>query len=304
MDYDSDTVFVTNQEQMVELSSEAYKKYPTVINDIQDNSASSYDKNMLSYAKMDNRIQDAQICIGASSNVAQVALSHYYNNYMCNKEFEDIFIIGSVLAQCSIDSAKRTFEIGIKNQISRLTKSECLSTEDKKMIYPKFFYDITKRKQEQRQKRDNEEDEKIVCQELNCPMDILPDIIKSGCIDLRKHQKLKTSAYHHSTWFRYIMPPREKAQYKRMSESIETHYNVIKNLDDEQKEEKNDEFRDLVRKINSTTLRNDVMHVLIAYALFGNGSRIRNNLLATLYAADKDKFLNCFIATKKEQKVA
>lgn len=301
MDFDSDTVFVTNQEQMVELAGEAYVNYPTVINDIKKNSDTFYDMNMLSYAEMDNKIQGAQISIGKSSNLAQVALSHFYDSGMSDKELEDIFIIGAVLAQCSIDSAKRIFEIEINKEINRLCKSECLPTEGKKMLYPEFFYKITK---EKKQAAEDEFEEKIAPQKLNCPMDILPDLIRKGVIDLRKYPKLKLSKQHYSTWFKYISTPREKRQYKTIANIIQTHYNTINSLDNEQKNEKNKEFEVLARKIKTNVLKNDVMHVLIAYALFGNGSRIRNYLLATLYVVNKESFLNCFITTKNEKKVA
>ena len=62
---------------------------------------------------MDNSIADAQQSIGISTDIAQLALSYYYDNNMQDKELEKCFVILSVIAQISIDSAKRKYVIDI-----------------------------------------------------------------------------------------------------------------------------------------------------------------------------------------------
>ena len=44
---------------------------------------SSYNKSMESYAKMDNAISASQYAVGYASNIAQLALSYYYDGGRC-----------------------------------------------------------------------------------------------------------------------------------------------------------------------------------------------------------------------------
>ena len=74
MDQDSDSVYVTNQEQIVEAAKVAYAKYPTIVNNIPLEGASIYKNDSESYALMDSKISSAQMSIGYSSNLAQMAL--------------------------------------------------------------------------------------------------------------------------------------------------------------------------------------------------------------------------------------
>ena len=130
MDQDSDSVYVTNQEQIVEAAKVAYAKYPTIVNNIPLEGASTYKNNPESYALMDSKISSAQMAIGYSSNLAQMALSYYYDKYyrrnVKSPELEDIFVICSVLAQCAIDSAKRIYSVNINIELNKIRNMECM----------------------------------------------------------------------------------------------------------------------------------------------------------------------------------
>ena len=65
-DFDSDFNFVTNQPEMVKCAKIAYKKYPTVVNEIPE-SGMTYDNTMSEYARMDSAMQGAQKAIGGST---------------------------------------------------------------------------------------------------------------------------------------------------------------------------------------------------------------------------------------------
>ena len=81
----------------------AYRDFPTVVNEIPE-SGLTYDNNLCEYARMDNIMQSQQKNIGASSDVAQLALSYYFNNVYKDiynedtKHYYDIFVILAVLA--------------------------------------------------------------------------------------------------------------------------------------------------------------------------------------------------------------
>ena len=72
-DLDSDSLYVTNQTDIVGLARRAYLEYPTIINAINPR-AKSYTKSMEDFALMDASIAAGQQDVGESSNIAQLAL--------------------------------------------------------------------------------------------------------------------------------------------------------------------------------------------------------------------------------------
>lgn len=136
-DLDTDSIYTTNQPDIVNIAEEAYLKYPTIINDIGLIGSSEYKKDMKSYAEMDNKISSSQYAIGKASNIAQLALSYYYDGGSKSKELEDVFIICSVQAQVAIDSAKRIFDVNVNSELARLSSLPCMQPEDGKK-YPVF----------------------------------------------------------------------------------------------------------------------------------------------------------------------
>ena len=150
-DQDSDSIYVTNQTQIVEQAKFCYSNYMTVVNHI-PKEANIYDNTLINYAIIDNKLAAAQMDIGESSNVAQIGLSYTYNHF--GKEFENHVAILAVLAQCAIDNAKRSFDIDIHSEIQRL-KDEMNIRE---FGYPAFFAGVNP------QKRDK------VNPNIQCPM--------------------------------------------------------------------------------------------------------------------------------------
>ena len=114
---------------------------------------------MLNYALIDNKLASAQMAIGESSNLAQLALSYSYN--FKDKKYSDYVCVLSVLAQICIDNAKRTFDIDTVEEIKRIKKDMNIS-ENK---YPKFWSYI--KKDVKRSKINND---------LKCPMNYLCSI--------------------------------------------------------------------------------------------------------------------------------
>lgn len=293
MDEDSDYVFVTNQKEMVALAELSYTKYPTIINDIKLLQNSKYRKDMFSYAKMDNKIKSAQYAIGNSSNLAQLALSYYYDGGSTDTELEDVFIICSVLAQCAIDSAKRTYDIKISQEIDRLKALECMQKDDGKM-YPVFFGDIL------RSKGKEIDDDSV--RNYNCPMDLLSAIIEENVLDKRGYRKYKEPTYHLSTVFEYKRgTDKESKQRKKIVGIVEEYDALVKEMDmnkEDYHESVSRAFEDCMEKMKNIKIKPSTMAFLIAYAFAPNGG-IKDRLLMALYNHDKDTFLGCF---KKFQK--
>lgn len=301
-DFDSDFIFTTDQENIVELAAESYKHFPTIINGV-DDKPSSYDMTMKAFADMDNTIASGQSLIGGSSDLAQLVLSYYLDeleieNGYRNKEYEDIFIICSVLAQLGIDGAKKNFDIKGTAELLRLRNSECL--QDKP--YPMFFAEIKNDKKIKRNKKEpwKSDFNKLIditdesqVKELQCPMDILRKCIDEGIVDKRTHNKSYPNIF-------YV--PKQKIrdirrdQVSKVIKDIEDYNNIINGFD-KSKEDYSDkvkaEFEKVLFKIKKLGIKYNTMCHLINYALSGNCA-YKNRLLALLYSKDKTMFLSCF----------
>ena len=157
-DFDSDSIYCTDQPQVAEYAKECYKDYPTIVNNI-PKETNRYNNTMDDYAMVDNNLAKSQLAIGESSNLAQLALTYTYN--FKNKKYIDYVCILSVLAQVSIDSAKRRYDIDISKEIQRIKKDMDIS----KNGYPKFWLHI---------RRGFNRDK--INYNLKCPMNVLSDI--------------------------------------------------------------------------------------------------------------------------------
>lgn len=287
-DLDTDSVYVTNQPDIVQLAEEAYMNYPTIINEIPLIGESAYKKDMESYAIMDNKISAAQYAIGNASNIAQLALSYYYDSEGKNCELEDVFIICSVLAQVAIDGCKREFDINVNSELQRLGGLPCMNPEDGKK-YPVFYAE------RQRQKGYNIEDSEI--RKFNCPMEILSDIIDENVIDMRKCRELVPHTCNLSMVFRYQTDrSRDSKQYKKVISIVQEYDREVDKLDREKGNYSGKRmilFGECVEKMKNLTINKSTMSSLIAYAFINNGD-IRDRLLTVLYDKNSRLFLSCF----------
>lgn len=154
-DQDSDSIYTTNQTDIVRYAKHCYSHYPTIVNNIPKQNK-KYKLSMDSYCDIDVSLAEAQLAIGESSNLAQLCLSYTYN--FDDQKYIDYVCILSVLAQISIDSAKRMFAVDISSEIERIKKDINI----KKNGYPVFWL-IIKRGFNPRS----------INQKLKCPMNSL-----------------------------------------------------------------------------------------------------------------------------------
>lgn len=303
-DLDTDSIYTTNQNDIVELAKKAYIEYPTIINDIKYGT-NEYDKSMKSYSKMDANISSAQYNIGSASNIAQLALSYWFDSGCEDKELEDVFIICSVLAQVAIDSCKRNFEIKVGAELTRIEKLSCMRHEPR---YPVFYADVQKYNNKNRKSNKLKiKDEEVGF--FNCPMDLLYKIIGDGIIDLRKHKELNTRTYREGEYgvraiFEYEADKVnvDRKQYKKVVGIIKEYDKIINELDetkDSYHEEKQNEFETCIDKLKNITIKKDAMYTLIAYAFKAENEYLRDSMLTVLYDKDKKLFLECFKKSEK-----
>ena len=94
-DQDSDSIYTTNQLDIVKYAKYCVQNYPTIVNNI-PKEKNHYDNIPEDFAKVDNNLAKSQLAIGESSNLAQLALSYTYN--FDDKKFDDYVCILSVVA--------------------------------------------------------------------------------------------------------------------------------------------------------------------------------------------------------------
>ena len=136
-DFDSDSGYITNQKDIVACAKKCYLEYPTIVNNIPKDK-NSYEDTLENYSLVDNKLSHAQMAIGTSSNIAQIAQTYMYN--FDDRKYRDYVCILSVLAQCAIDNAKRTFDIDLVKEIDRI-KNDMNIKENGYPIFWKYVKD-------------------------------------------------------------------------------------------------------------------------------------------------------------------
>lgn len=302
-DCDSDFVYVTNQSELAELARTAYVEYPTIINAVEEKGVSEYHFCPEDFAKMDNAISAAQISIGVSTDLAQMALSYYYAGKMKSRELEDIFIILSVIGQISIDLAKKNFDINVVNEINRIKRLSCM----KSGLVARFMADAKKIKNPKKKYSEG------TVQRMNCPMDIMAEIIEEETIQYpdRVSRMLLRDLFDKD--LKKIKADNRKIDnlvelvrgYNDTMKDIRTDYG----LDEEDKayyELKNRVLDKTLKKFGridkdgNTNLDQIVVAHLTLMAMRDSNSDVRNTILNFLYQMAPELLLKCFV--KNEQK--
>lgn len=165
-DFDSDSGYVTDQEDIVLCAKKAYAKYSTIVNNI-PMSKNSYSDDIDNYSLIDNKLSHAQSAIGTSSNIAQ--LSQTYMHSFGDKKYTDYACILSIIAQCAIDNAKRTFDVDLNAEIDRISKDMNIQENG----YPIFWKHIKDKKAKINDVKFNVEK---INNDLKCPMNYLMDL--------------------------------------------------------------------------------------------------------------------------------
>lgn len=306
-DLDSDSCFVTNQLDIVELAKTSYTEYHTIINEIPLKGASVYSKDMESYADMDNKIASGQDDVGSSSNIAQLALSYYYDAIYHtgeqNKDLRNIFVICSVLAQVAIDSSKRIFDVSVKEELIRLQReSREINKKNNKpygrsinIKYPVFYSEIQEEKPKKKQPKKKSKDK--MTDYFKCPMEILSQFIYDATIDTRVEQQYrrKTIAIKDVCIF-----PDERvkktSQYKSVIAKARAFDMEMKKLDTNASNYSDMAmytFENYMKSIKRLKVSKSTMQVLVV-AAFRSESYMQNRLLEILFDYDKELFLSCF----------
>ena len=310
-DQDSDSIYTTNQTDIVRHAKLCYEEYPTIVNNIpKDSNVYRYD--MKDFAKVDNGLAASQLAIGESSNLAQIALTYTYN--FADRKYSDYVCILATLAQIAVDSSKRAYNINLSDEIKRIKKD--MDIENNGLPY---FWLITKRDkrkvrtEEKRRERDQKNKQNIlkkVAPSLDCPMNYLFRLRFDRVSNDTKPIEMN------EFWKRYDLEC-SRRKSKQVEELIQNYslrvydYNSNEKKDDADYLLLRDDFDKLVEDIRKIYISKNylgMMSWLINRAFcIGEGvkrnksqmdSKLNKNrgiLLKTLYTVSPEIFLQCFV---------
>lgn len=293
-DQDSDSIYTTNQADIVSYAKWCYLNYPTIVNNI-PKEKNKYNNTPLHYAIVDDGLASSSSIIGESSNLAQLALT-YANNFN-NDSYNDYVCILSVLAQVAIDSAKRKFDINLDAEIKRFKQL----MEIDKNGYPEFWLLI----------RPNF-NRKRINKSLQCPMNYLYNL---------KVQEFKpsTTTLPMSYFFKKFELNTSRRRNKKVEELIEKYSLSLMeyNINDENILDRDDDylllrsdFEDLIQDISKIHISNNYLGLFswLIDRAFVIGAGVKRNqeftksqteinkaiLLKTLYNINHKNLLKIF----------
>lgn len=292
-DFDSDSIYTTNQPEIVECAKAYYIHNPTIVNNI-PKEKTKYPNTLQAFANIDNKLGASQRVIGESSNVAQIAQSYTSSDCFENKsELNDYVCILSVLAQAAIDNAKRTYSVNLSDEIARIKEE----LDIKKNGFPAFWSIIRPGFNKKR-----------INPDLQCPMNYVYSMVCKTC-------KPSTSTLPISDFIEQIEPEMEHKKCKKVEELIEKYaFKLGKyNHSDENDDTYwllNDDFDEMINDIRQTYISKNYIGLMswlisrtFSIPISVNGELVketsglshnRSLLLKTLYTVNPKEFLRCF----------
>lgn len=307
-DMDSDSIYTTNQEDIVSYAKYCYDNYPTIVNNI-PKEKNNYNNTLLNFSTIDNKLAAANMAIGESSNLAQLALTYTYN--FNNQKYIDYVCILSVLAQVAIDNAKRSFDIDLNKEILRIKKDMNIEHNKRPLFFVKILESNAKsstinltseEKGILRKKNGNK-----INHELLCPMNYLHSI--DFGIKRSSESTLKMDQFF--VRFELEESRRKSKKVEELIEkySIDLYGSNIDNKDDDYILLRND-FDQLIEDIRSIYISKNYLGLMswlidrafcitpsVKRNINTKNSSIHKNksiLIKTLYKVNRENLLMCF----------
>ena len=310
-DQDSDSIYVTNQPDIVDHAKYCYSNYATIVNLI-PKEKNNYNYDMKDFAIVDNRLAAAQLAIGESSNLAQLCLTYTYNYK--DEKYSDYVCILSVLAQIAIDNAKRKFDIDLTEEIKYIKNN--MNIKENGLPY---FWQITKKdkrkakndaERSKRRKQNRDRIKEQINPELSCPMNYLYEL------QLNKFRNQNTIIPFRSFFVNHI-DKNNKRKSKKVEELIEKYstklqdfyinHNDVNWQEDTEQILMTIEFENLIKDIRSIYISMNYVGLMswlinrafrITRQTKGNiNTTLEKNralLLKVLYTVNQNAFLECF----------
>jgi hypothetical protein len=204
-----------------------------------------------------------------------------------------------VIGQISIDQAKKEFDIDCESEINRIKRLPCMKRKE----IPQFFAENKK------QRSNKNFDNQTVIRRMNCPMDIMAEIIERDVID-RAEGKEHIPVYQFLN--RDITGKANRYKKEKTIAAIEGYLTSCKWIEEHKDRMdkstvlslKNHAMKQLLYRTSSELDQETVME-LVKYAF--NNTSMRSVILNFLFGNEKehshrDKFMNCFVHDKQKYK--
>lgn len=292
-DQDSDVIYTTNSKVIAECASDCVMNYPTIVNNI-PMETNHYHNTLKDFAEVDNKLAAAQLAIGESSNLAQLALTYTYN--LEDEKFDDYVCILSVVAQIAIDNAKRSYAVDLVKEIPYIKAQ----MDIKENGYPAFWLNIRPGFQK-----------KKINPELQCPMNTIYDY------KLREFHSSVPTIPMQEFFVKWTSEGFSRYKSKAVEALIEKYSLELYLSQANESDSRNDNFFILrkdfeqmiedIKKVYISRNYQDLMSWLIdrAFVITSDAKRHRGQtetrlnknrslLFATLYRINPDVFLKCF----------
>lgn len=314
MDFDSDFMFITNNPTLVSCAKECYRDYPTVVNALKE-SGITYENTLEAYAKMDNNLAKAQLDIGESSNLAQLALSYFWTekakpeekqNKEKLKDLYDNFVILAVLAQIAIDSCKREYAVKVRDEINRIRAMSCMKHDNP---FPEFMENVkevklTKNGKERKYedvKKEKQTIKKKVGYEYVCPMNTLNKLLNKiqgislvDKIDISYFLKTESGSLVN------------EKQTTKLLELISDYDKYSISFFNKEREEQDfdeiiDETKKVINELKKMKISKRTMNYIIHAAMGDDNYTDKNNSKYKIYKKNRRKILNFIYASNPQE---
>lgn len=286
-DQDSDSIYVTNQKEIVEHAKYCYENYPTIVNNV-PKETNHYDNALLNYSIIDNNLAAANRAIGESSNLAQLAQTYCYN--FPDQKYQNYVCILATLAQIAIDNAKRSYDIDLTNEIKRIKEDLDINRNG----YPLFWSII---------KRDFKKNK--INYSLECPMNYL--------VDLKFNRFRSSETTLPMSYFFVQHELKESRHYSKKVEELIKKYSLNAfrtKIDDGDYLLLREDFDELIEDIKKIYISKNYLGLMSwlinrCFLITSNAKgkkeiidvttrRNKTILIRILYEVNKDCFLKCF----------
>ncbi|MGG1650440.1 hypothetical protein ABHN03_16680 [Paenibacillus sp. NRS-1775] len=284
-DYDSDTVLMIDNDDLLKISKKLFGKYRVCINKVESSKKEyrvcSYDMSLI-----DKELSKSQKYIGRTVNVGQLCMSTYWDrlNKGCSEselsELMQKIDVVTVLSGICIDLAKKMFEIDIKKEIDFVAKTKELKKEK-----PLFWKYVSQNKT-------------VRTTQYECPMDFLFNEMDE--VDKASHRK---NIDFKDMLIKHNLKTGDRKQQTKIIDYIDDmcmKINGVYNnpMSDEERDENVDEILKYYKfYIDKLKVSQDTMYSLLLKISKHKKDKISSRMLNIIYKAQKDKFLMAFKKT-------
>ena len=284
-DYDSDTVLLIDDDNLLKISKKLFGNYRVCINKV-ESSKKEYRVCNYDMSLIDKELSKSQKYIGRTVNVGQLCMSTYWdklNNGYRESELSELMKkidVVTVLSGICIDLAKKMFEIDIKKEIDFVAKTKELKREK-----PLFWKYVSQNKA-------------ISTSEYLCPMDFLFNEMDE--VDKASHRK---NVDFKDMLVKHNLKAGDRKQQAKIIKYIDDMCMKVSgvynnSLSDEERDENIDEILKYYKfYIDKLKVSQDTMYSLLLKISKHKKDKISSRMLNIIYKAQKDKFLMAFKKT-------